>query len=126
MNVISEVNGQIYANQVLAAEQKYCQLTYPSIGGIVAEGWNLPRVLADVIKYHHSPLESKDNERLTIVVYIGNIIAQLVLDVLVFDINVFDQEIISHIGLDEKDLSDMFYDIKEEAGQLEDLESFFK
>jgi len=125
-NVLREVKEQIYANQVLAAEQKYCELTHPDIGSLVAEGWNLPEVLTDVIRYHHKPLESENNQKITTVVYIGNIISQLVLELGIFTSSAFDEEVLSHIGLNEGDLAVMFDAIKEEAGQLDDLESFFK
>ncbi len=125
-NVLKEVKEQIYSNHLLAAEQKHCELTHPAIGAVVAEGWNLPEVLTDVIKYHHSPLESENHQKITTMVYIGNIISQLVLELGVFSPNAFDEEVLGHIGLDEGDLATIFYDIKEESAQLEDLESFFK
>lgn len=125
-NVIAEVPDQIYANQVLKAEQKYCEVTHPSIGNIVAESWNLPPMLAEVIKYHHDPLQSENYERLTTVVYFGNLISQLVADVGEFNPEVFDENIVSHIGLDDEDLLAIYNDIQEEALQLDDLESFFK
>ena len=126
MNVIKNTPDQIYANQVLEAEQKYCEVTHPYIGHIVASGWNLPPVLADVIKYHHAPLESEEHEKITTVVYFANIISQLVLDKGEFSMEAFDEEIVSHMGLDEEDLSNFFLKIQEEATELEDLESFFK
>jgi len=125
-NVVINAPEQIYANQVLAAEQKYCEVTHPSIGHLVAEGWNLPPVLADVIRYHHDPLKSEEYERITATVYLSNIISQLTLDCGEFSMDVFDEKIVTHIGLDEEDLSAIFLDIQEEASQLEDLESFFK
>ena len=125
-NVTAEVPNQIYAAPVLKAEQKYCEVTHPSIGHLVAEGWNLPSILSDVIKYHHNPLESEDNERITTVVYLGNLISQLALEEDDFVMDVFDENIISHIGLDENDLIQIFQSLKEEASELEDMESFFK
>ena len=124
--VIAEVPEQIYGNQVLIAEQKHCQVTHPTIGHIVAEGWNLPEVLIDIIKYHHNPLESAKYKQIALVVYLGNTISNLVLDWVSFSINVFDEEIISYIGFDENDLAEIFREIKEESSQIEDLGSFFK
>jgi len=125
-NVMAEVPDHIYANQVLKAEQKHCEVTHPSIGNLVVKGWNLPEVLAEVIKYHHEPLKSENYERITTVVCLGNVISRMVLDLGVFSINIFDEKLIAHIGLDENDLAAIFDDIKEEADQMEDLESFFK
>ncbi len=125
-NAIAEIKDPLYINQVLAAEQKHCEVTHPHIGAFVAESWNLPEVLSDVIKYHHDPLKSEDYQRITIVVYLGNLISQLVLDSENFDINVFDENVLNYLGIDEDDLSEIFSSIKEEGSNLEDLESFFK
>ncbi len=125
-NVTAEVPDQIYANQVLKAEQKYCEVTHPTIGHLVAESWNLPEVLSEVIKFHHDPLKSEKYERLATVVYLGNLISQLVLDSGEFRGDVFDENIVTHIGLNNDDLLIFFNDLQEEAAQLEDLESFFK
>ena len=125
-NVIKETRNQLHSDRILAAEQKHCEMTHPSIGSMVAEGWNLPEVLIDIIKHHHSPLESEKNEKIATVVYLGNIISQLVLDLGIFSMEVFDKTILSHLGVDEKELLPIFDEIKEESTQLEDLESFFK
>lgn len=125
-NVIAEVPDQLYANQVLKAEQKYCEVTHPTIGHKVAESWNLPEVLSEVIKYHHDPLKSEKYERIAIVVYLGNILSQLVLDLNEFNPEVFDEKILAHIGLNENDLLVLYEDLHEESSQLDDLESFFK
>jgi putative nucleotidyltransferase with HDIG domain len=124
--VLAEVPVQIYFNRVLAVEQKNCEVTHPSIGQIVAEGWNLPPVLSAVIRYHHNPLAAEGFERITTSVYLGNLISQLVLDISEFRSDVFDEEVLSYIGLDEEDLVRMYNEISEEATQLEELESFFK
>ncbi|HSA05546.1 MAG TPA: HDOD domain-containing protein [Candidatus Gastranaerophilales bacterium] len=126
VNVITESPEPIYANQVLKSEQKHCEITHPYIGNVVAEGWNLPEVLADVIKYHHDPLKSEKYERITTAVYLGNLISQLVLEYDEFSVDVFDENVVNHIGIDEEDLLKTFNELKEEASQLEDLESFFK
>ncbi len=125
-NVLAEAPNQIYANQVLKAEQKYCEITHPTIGHVVAEGWNLPESLSDVIKYHHDPLKSEKYERLTAVVYLGNILSQLVIDAREFDPEVFDENIVTHIGTNEDELKAFFDDLQEESREMEDLESFFK
>jgi len=125
-NVIAEAPDQIYINQVLNLEQKYCEVTHPSIGHTVAESWNLPKVLSDVIKYHHDPLQSEENKKITTIVYLGNYISQLVLNVGEFKMDVFDENVVEHMRLNEDDLLVIYRDIEEEATQIEDLESFFK
>lgn len=123
---LSEAPSPLFGNEILAAEQKHCDVTHQYIGHYVAETWNLPEMLSDVILYHHSPLESENQQNLTTVVYLGNILSHLILDYEVFSINPFDDEILSHIGLNEDDLALIFTELKQEAEQLNDLESFFK
>ncbi len=125
-NVLAEAQNQIYSNQLLKAEQKYCEVTHPFIGHIVSEGWNLPPVLSDVIKYHHEPLKSEGHERITTVVYLGNIISRLILDLNEFSIDVFDEAITQHLGLSEDYLREIYDELRQEAEKIEDLESFFK
>lgn len=41
-----------------SAEERVIGLNHSQIGGIVAEKWKFPEVLADVVKYHHNPAEA--------------------------------------------------------------------
>jgi HD-like signal output (HDOD) protein len=40
----------------LDAEEKILGFSHSKIGGLVGEKWKFPKVLIDVIKYHHTPL----------------------------------------------------------------------
>lgn len=127
IRALSEAPGSLFfGDEIIAAELKNCDVTHQHIGHFVSENWNLPEMISDVILYHHSPLESKNQQNLTTVVYLGNILSHLILDYEVFSINLFDDEILSHIGLNEDDLASIFVELKQEAEQLNDLESFFK
>lgn len=124
--VLSEAPKNLFGENILAVEQKYCDVTHQYIGNFVSETWNLPEELSEVILYHHSPLLSENHNKLTTVVYLGNLLAHLIMDYEVFSINVFDSEILLHTGINEDDLALIFTELKEEAEQLKDLESFFK
>jgi len=123
---LSEAPNVLLSDDVLKAEQKNCDVTHQYIGHFVSESWNLPETLSDVILYHHSPLESENQKNLTTVVYLGNILSHLILDYEVFSIKPFDEEILNHFGLNEDDMALIFAELKQEAEQLNDLESFFK
>ncbi len=124
--VLSEVSNPIMSKEVLDSEQKNCELTHQYIGHYVAENWNLPETLSDVILYHHSPMESKNNRDLVNVVYLGNILSHFILNDEIFNLQYFDEEILNHFGLNENELNTIFNELKEESNQLDDLESFFK
>lgn len=124
--VLMEAPNPVYTPKVLEAEEKYCEIVHPEIGFEVAEGWNLPDSLADVIRYHHNPLESVENIRLTSVVYLGNIFSHIMLNVEKFDIALFDEKILDYLGLNEDDLFEINTNVIEAVENIGDLESFFR
>lgn len=124
VKAMSELTDPLCFDQILTAEQKHCELTHPAIGAVVSESWNLPEVLTAVILHHHTPWDEREHEKIVTVVYLGNIMAQLIVDMGVFSIKAFNQDVLLNFGLNEELLSTMFCDIREEAGQLEDMESF--
>lgn len=124
--VLAEAHDSLSSEALITSEQKHCDVNHQYIGHFVSEAWNLPEMLSDVIRFHHSPLDSQNNQRLTTVVYLANILSHLLLEYEVFSIKPFDEEILNHIGIDEDRLNEIFTELKEEAAQLSDLESFFK
>jgi len=122
----AEAPSPLFGGDALVAELKHCDITHQQIGHFVSENWNLPEMLSDVIRYHHSPLDSENQQNFTTVVHLGNIFSHLILDYGVFSINFFDDEILNQISLNESDLSLIFEELKQESEQLNDLESFFK
>jgi HD-like signal output (HDOD) protein len=125
-NALSSAPNPLFCEAMLNAEQNFCDVTHQFIGHYVAEIWNLPDTISEVILHHHNPLESETQERLATVVYLGNTLSHLLLNFDTFSIKPFKAEILQHIGLDEDDLAQIFVDLKQEAEQLKDLESFFK
>jgi len=126
LNVLLEVPDQNDFNKVLEAENKFCEIVHPEIGYIVAEGWNLPESLSNVIKYHHNPLESENNPKMAGIVYLGNIFAKNLVDCERFDPSLFSQNVLEYFGLGEDDLLDINSRIIEDIQDIEDFEMFFK
>jgi putative nucleotidyltransferase with HDIG domain len=58
-------------------EQKFFNADHQSIGALLAKSWNLPASLAEVIKYHHTPEQSKSDNKLIHIVYIADVLASL-------------------------------------------------
>jgi len=124
--VMQEARNPLDSEKVLMSEQKYCDVTHQYIGHFVAESWNLPETISQVILNHHNPFAAEEHENLVVVVYIGNVLAHLILDYEVFSLLHFDEEVMRHFGLDEYFLEELFAELKQDAEQLKDLESFFK
>ncbi len=61
-------------------------LNHAEIGALIAEKWNFPEQLIEVIKYHHEPhLASPEVRDIVEAVYLGNVIANLETDEMVFE-----------------------------------------
>jgi two-component system, cell cycle response regulator len=63
--VLGDQYGEIYARvkthaQLLAAETESLGLTHAAVGGILAETWKLPPLLAVPVAFHHTPDDVKD------------------------------------------------------------------
>lgn len=54
------------------AEHEVLGFDHTEAGGLVAEKWNLPAGLVEVIRYHHSPGEAQINPRLTAIIHLAN------------------------------------------------------
>ncbi len=53
-------------------EDKIFGFNHAVIGGKITEKWNLPSELSDAITYHHDPLSSEINPKLTAIVHIAD------------------------------------------------------
>jgi len=124
--VLSDIPNQIDFKGTIEAEEKYCETIHPDIGYVVAESWNLPEKLSDVIKFHHTPFESEENSRLAAIVYLGNVFASILLDLEMFDSSLFDETILEYFGLSEDDLLSINAEIIESIQEIDDFEIFFK
>jgi len=113
-------------NRIMLAEKRYCSINHQDIGYLIADEWNLPSGLTNVIHYHHYPLEALDNKQLTSIVYVGNIISHIALDFDGFDIGLFDERVLEYLGLNEDNLCQIYSEIMLETENIEDLESFLK
>jgi len=124
--VLQEVSNPLLSQKLLAAEEKYCEISHQNIGYMIAEGWNLPESLSEVIRHHHDPMNSPENMKLTSIVHIGNIFSHIALDLNNLDVNLFDKEALNYLGLNEDDLLTINAEIIEEIEKIGDLESFFR
>jgi len=122
----SEAPNPLFDEDVLKAELKYCDVTHTYIGEYVAKSWNLPEPLTSVIRFHHSPLECEEHQKLTVVVYLANILSHLVLEYDEFSINYFSDDVLTEIGVTEEELIEIYDELTNESEQMKDIESFFK
>lgn len=113
-------------NRIMLAEKTHCGINHQDLGFMVAEEWNLPASLAEVVRYHHYPLESTEYTRLASIVYTGNVLSHIVLDFDNFDIGLFDERVLDYLGLNEDDLSKIYDEVNMGLDNIVDFESFLR
>ncbi len=111
---------------VLNSEKSNCAVTHCEIGSIVAQGWNLPQSITDVILHHHTPLLSADYKNLTSMVYLGNILSHLALKETALDINLIDMSVLNYLGIDTDSLLLIYSEILEKSETMEGMDDFFE
>jgi HD-like signal output (HDOD) protein len=88
----------------LDAESSVLGLTHQDVGKFLAEKWNLPRLLCDILQFHHTPNDSVDNKVISSIVHLADYMTQklqvgyfywdngMVLDKSILDIFQFSSE----------------------------------
>lgn len=57
------------------AEKRVFGADHAEIGSLLAEKWNLPPLLVEAIRYHHSPLDAELSPVLTSIVHVADLVA---------------------------------------------------
>jgi len=61
-------------------------MNHAEVGSLIAEKWNFPDQLIDAIRYHHSPLECKEENRdIVFSVYLANALTDLERELIIYD-----------------------------------------
>lgn len=55
------------------SEQELFNVTHQEIGAFLTERWNLPQNLQNAVKFHHSPLPTRDHYTMTAIVHCADI-----------------------------------------------------
>jgi len=57
---------------ILEAETNVIGLTHPEIGQMLAEKWNLPKILSNAILYHHNPSRSDEYREIAAIIHLAD------------------------------------------------------
>ena len=63
-------------NYIYDVEMRVLGFSHAQLGGQLAEVWKLPKVHADVIAHHHHPSRHQDDDRLTYIVHMADVICR--------------------------------------------------
>ncbi len=104
-------------------EREVLGMDHAEAGGIVAENWNLPEIMTNAIKNHHSPPDIDKDGDLTALVHIADCISMDMgigtgIDGLSYR---FHKRALSILGLDTNDLSLVKIELVEEFAKNQDL-----
>ena len=104
-------------------EREVLGMDHAEAGGVVAENWNLPEIMTNAIKNHHSPPDIDKDGDLTALVHIA--------DCLSMDLGIgtgidglsyrFHKRALEILGLDSNDLSLVKIELVEEFAKHQDL-----
>ena len=62
----------------LDAEKKYCGLDHCEAGDLIAQHWNLPDVISEAIRHHHTPHEAlAEYQKMICIIALANVFAVL-------------------------------------------------
>lgn len=109
---------------IFDSEKSYFGITHANAGSWIAQKWNFPSKLIDVIQYHHTPKLSKNAVLHTAIVHLSDIIVKargigFTGDKLVPAIDPFVWE---YLNLSEDAMFEVFMELED---SLEDIENFF-
>lgn len=63
-------------NSFIDAERKVLGLTHQEIGRFIAQKWSLPQDLCNIIEFHHTPSEAKENMLLVSIIHLADKMTQ--------------------------------------------------
>ena len=60
----------------LSAEKKILGITHCAAGAFLAQKWNFPEGLSQIIQFHHAPEKAKENKELVYIVYLADLLME--------------------------------------------------
>jgi len=118
--------GSFDSEKNLKLEEEFCETNHCQIAHSVACDWNLPEAIADVILYHHSPEKSENFKFPCTIVYVADILSNLVLDDCKLDLNLFDLDLLAEFSISPDDIQYVYDKLVSETHAVNDIERFFK
>lgn len=122
----NSTSNQLDSKEVLENEEKFCAITHPEVAYVLAEHWNLPSSISQVLLKHHYPLIDSPPEMASLIINLANSFSHILTGDSLFDVGLFDVETLLYLNLKDEDLVSLLDEIQIEIGKIGDLESFFK
>jgi putative nucleotidyltransferase with HDIG domain len=65
---------QDHQSEMIDAETRILGLDHTRVGELLARKWSLPAPLKDAIRFHHHPAETRNEDALTTIVYLADLL----------------------------------------------------
>lgn len=117
--------GNFDSVKSLQIEEYFSGINHCEIGHLLADSWNLPDEILDVILYHHTPNSSEHYKLSCLIVHVADILANFVLFDLPLDFKLFDFYLLEKFDINKKLISSTYDKLIEENININDIENFF-
>lgn len=88
----------------LEAEEKYCGVSHTQISALVAQEWNFPEDITDVMQYHHNIEESENFKEFCAIVNVSDIISNLHLNSMPLTLKFFNKNLLAKYKISETEI----------------------
>ena len=126
MKAYNATQNQFDPKEVLENEEKFCAITHPEVAYVLAEHWNLPSSISQVLLKHHYPLIDSPPDTHSLIINLANSFSNIITEEKDFDVHLFDVETLLYLKLDDEDLLELLEEIHLEIDKIGNLDSFFK
>jgi HD-like signal output (HDOD) protein len=89
-------------------EKKYCGVSHTEIAHLVASDWNLPDEILDIILYHHNPEGSEKYKLSCTMIYIADVLANLIMNSKALSMEYFDFVLLKNYNINEESICLMY------------------
>lgn len=112
------LNPEVGSHISVSDEKKFIGTSHVEVGRAIAEHWQLPETLKNVIAFHHNPTLKQESD-LVMMIHIADIISNLIMNAITGDDSLGIDPEIEKIGYTEDKIrelaSDLEVDIKEKS-----------
>lgn len=127
VEVFGSLKKSYTSKQLIYAEENIIGVNHADIGYRLADQWNLPLNLSESIRCHHKPMESITNTKIVSVVYMANVLANIIVKpYMIMDVSSFEEDVLDYLGINENKLYRIYDICKEEVEAGGEFDSFFE
>lgn len=106
-------------------EEKECGINHCELAYEISKHWELPQPFLDVMKFHHTPILSKNYKKTCFIVNLVDYLVNLILCDKILDINLINQDIFDNLKITKQDVVQLYDYLRFEKDNVKDVNRFF-